>query len=371
MDYIKQAEIPPQKKEELTPEMELVDKLSELIGYPFPLTGKTRTDGNKFRKLITELLMKKCPPKPAFHNDYAILPPKKKGVPKFLREYIDTYIVTSGATYNLQVWNRNPSSDFIQVDYLNSDDGLLANEVRFIFGKINLINETIDSIIILTPDYIVKHFGKFGKPTIKQQLIIAPSTRDEIFNSEQKCIFYPDDQSLYSHLDYTLSEPLGFLTDPPFNKVLPLTYIQEKVSCLIGKQLKNSSTKLKGQELERMIATLLGYSPTDSLYGSYPDIPNQMLEIKVQDSPTVDFGKYSPQFLESINSVFNTENIRYLIALTNPETNIIEGMYLGPGNKLGDHFTFVSDTSFKSQRSIPMNFFESFKGQVIFNPVIE
>lgn len=371
MDYIKQAELPPKRKEDLSSEIELVTKLTELIGYSFPLTGKTRTDGNKFRKLITETLMKKFPPEAASPSDYAILPPKKKGVPKFLREYVDTYIVTSGTTYNLQVWNRNPSSEFIQVDFLNSDEALLANEVRFIFGKINLHTDKIESIIILTPDYIVKHFGKFGKPTIKQQLIIAPSTRYDIFNSENKCIFYPDDNSISEYLDYTQSEPLGRLTDRPFNKVLPLTYIYEKVSSLIGKKLTYTSTKLKGQELERMIANLLGYPITDGLHGGYPDIPNQMLEIKVQDSPTVDFGKYSPQFLENITDVFNTENIRYLIALTNPVTNIIEGMYLGPGNKLGDHFTFVSDKSFKSQRSIPMDFFEKHTGQAVFNPMIE
>lgn len=370
MDYINQAKIPPKNKRDITSELELINKLFELIDHPFPLTRKTRTDGSKFRKLITETLMKQNPPEPAMEIEYSIVPPRKKGVPKFLREYIDTYIVTSGSTYNLQVWNRNPSSDFVQIDFLNSDDVFLANEVRFVFGKINLTNNVIESIVILTPDYIVKHFGRFGKPTTKQQLIIPPSTRNEILASEQKYIFYPDDLSISNNLDYTLSNPRQHLIDLPSQKVLPLTYIKEKVYSLIGKRLKNGSTKTKGQELERMIAILLGYSPTDRLYGEYPDIPNQMLEVKVQDSPTVDLGKYSPQFSENITTVFNTENIRYIIALTNSETNIIEGMYIGPGNKLGEHFTFVSDKSFKSQRSIPMDFFDNFKNQVVFNPNI-
>ena len=42
--------------------------------------------------------------------------PKQKGVPSFLREYIDTYIITTGNSYNLQVWNRNPNSASVQVD---------------------------------------------------------------------------------------------------------------------------------------------------------------------------------------------------------------------------------------------------------------
>jgi len=57
-----------------------------------------------------------------------------------------------------------------------------------------------------------------------------------------------------------------------------------------------------------------------------------------------------------------------LIALTNPETEIIEGIILSPGEKLGEVFSYVSDKSYKCQRSIPMSFFEKHKGQVVINP---
>jgi hypothetical protein len=57
-----------------------------------------------------------------------------------------------------------------------------------------------------------------------------------------------------------------------------------------------------------------------------------------------------------------------LIALTNPKTGIIEGIILAPGEKLGEIFTYVSDMSYKCQRSIPMSFFDSLTGQCVFNP---
>lgn len=94
------------------------------------------------------------------------------------------------------------------------------------------------------------------------------------------------------------------------------------------------------------------------LCGDFPDIRNQLLEVKVQDSPTVDLGKFSPEKEEIItkDSNFTTFDVRYLIALTNPKTEVIEGIILSPGEKLGELFSYVSAESYKCQRSIPMSF---------------
>jgi len=124
--------------------------------------------------------------------------------------------------------------------------------------------------------------------------------------------------------------------------------------------------------LEEIFANALGYSIDDGelLAGGYPDLCNQALEVKIQDSPTVNLGKFSPEFEVKIPgcSGFTTRNMRYFIALTNPETNIIEGAVLCQGSKLGLHFTYVPEESYKCQRSIPMNFFEDIQGRSVFNP---
>lgn len=57
-----------------------------------------------------------------------------------------------------------------------------------------------------------------------------------------------------------------------------------------------------------------------------------------------------------------------LIALTNAMDGAIDGLIMCPGEELGKSFTYVAEKSFKCQRSIPMSFFEEFKGQVVFNP---
>jgi len=163
------------------------------------------------------------------------------------------------------------------------------------------------------------------------------------------------------------------ISEPVNKSIFTLTVIKDLVAKkLIGTKLESGATKNRGQALERKVLSLLGYDIKNNsvLFGAFPDIKNQMLEVKVQDSPTVDLGKYSPEFEIVINKEFQitTKDIRYLIALTNPSTEIIEGIILTPGEKLGDIFSFVSDQSYKCQRSIPMSFFEKFSGQSVFNP---
>lgn len=67
-------------------------------------------------------------------------------------------------------------------------------------------------------------------------------------------------------------------------------------------------------------------SEKDLLAGGYPDIRNQALEVKAQDSPTVDLGRMSPQFRVGVTSCpgLTTEDIRYLIALTDEATDIVD-----------------------------------------------
>lgn len=187
----KDLRIPPQSRNDLTSPQILANKLSTLIGQKFVLTGKTRTDGSNARKLVVNILEADLLPTPALDGNYTIVPPRRKGVPRILREYIDTYLVTTGNSYNLQVWNRNPASDSVQVEY-SSGEALSASDVRFVFLRVDVKNNLIRSVIVLTPDYIQKRFGKFGKPTIKQQLIISGKARQSILSDDPPILFYAD-----------------------------------------------------------------------------------------------------------------------------------------------------------------------------------
>jgi hypothetical protein len=160
---------------------------------------------------------------------------------------------------------------------------------------------------------------------------------------------------------------------PTTESLLPLSIIKEIITNkIIGCNIAPAATKNRGQMLEKIFANALGYNIDDNelLAGGYPDLRNQAMEVKIQDSSTVDLGKFSPEFEITVPDCgnFTTRNMRYFIALTNPETNIVEGAILCQGNKLGLHFTYVSKKSYKCQRSIPMSFFEDIQGLSVFNP---
>ncbi len=246
MNYIEIGKIPPNSKNELSTPEQLVENLKSLIGEKFPLTGKPRTDGSNFRKMITNHLLSNYIPKEAV--EYEIVPPKQKGVPSFLREYIDTYIVTSGVNYNLQVWNRNPNSSSVQVDLKNGET-LLASDVRFVLGKINA-DEIIESIVIMTPEYIENRFGKFGKPTVKQQLIISNKKREEILKKHSMIV--ADTNISVDLLDTENNMVVGDVNikDEP-ERVLPIETINQQVNSILDINSEKTDAIL---ELKREIS---------------------------------------------------------------------------------------------------------------------
>lgn len=365
--------IPPKSPKYLTDPIKLAEVLASLVGEPFKLTGKTRTDGSNIRKLIASTLEQYDLAELADKSEYEIVPPKGKGVPKIVREFIDTYIVTSGTSYNLQVWNRIPASNTLLIKY-ESGESLHCNDVRFIFVRIDITKSVLASIIILTPEYIEDKFGKFGKPTIKHQLLISSKARAAIYESEDKILSFPDSKKLSYHITHDYTPPKsGMVEEPELKELYSISLLKKVVAeKLIGKKLDAAATKNRGQALERMTLELLGYKveETELLYGGFPDIKNQLLEVKVQDSPTVDLGKFSPEKEEIVIEEKNltTFDVRYLIALTNPKTGIIEGIILSPGEKLGEVFSYVSDQSYKCQRAMPMAFFDKYYGKSVFNP---
>jgi hypothetical protein len=365
--------IPPVSPLALTPPDVLAERLRGLIGTSFPLTKKTRTDGAALRRLVAESLAIDGWPPEAGVGTYELVPPSRKGVPRITRELIDTYLVTSGKSYNLQIWNRIPASNGLLIRY-DSGESFGCNEVRLVLVRVEVKTETITTIVVCLPGYLEARFGKFGKPTIKHQLMISAKARAAIYARADKVYAFPDTH----RMSYLLrsdddSPPESMAEGPRPGGLYSINALKRKVADrLIGQKLDAGATKHRGQALEKLVLVLLGYEVKagDLLSGGFPDIRNQLLEVKVQDSPTVDLGKYSPQTEAVIMEAYGltTLDVRYLIALTNPDTLLIEAVILAPGERLGALFSYVADRSFKCQRSIPMAFFDQSHGQAVFNP---
>ena len=165
----------PISKDSVLDNAALVKVLQALVNQPFILTGKSRTDGATLRKAISNLFIGKDIAL-AEDNQYKVVPEKGKGIPKMLALLLDSYIVTSGDSYNLQVWNRIPNSDDVLIQYENGDV-ITCKDIRYALIKVDTARQIIESIIIMTAEEIEDAFGSFGVPTIKHQLIISDSKR--------------------------------------------------------------------------------------------------------------------------------------------------------------------------------------------------
>lgn len=121
----------------------------------------------------------------------------------------------------------------------------------------------------------------------------------------------------------------------------------------------------RGAELHSMICEHLGYSIYDD-DGTYPDIANQLLEVKLQTSPTIDLGLHSPEDRECIASIgrthFYSEDVRYAIfdGEVNESNIILKNLYLVTGEDFTNHFTLFNEggTNSKIQLPLPNDFFD-------------
>ncbi|KAA6329425.1 hypothetical protein EZS27_021762 [termite gut metagenome] len=128
----KSFQIPPQSPTKVIPADKLVNSLQLLLGISFHLTGKLRTDGSTVRKIVSNALLVSGISPEAESGSFEFVPIKKKGVPKLIREMVDTYIITTGDSYNLQVWNRYPNSHSVLVKYSNGET-IHCKDIRLIF----------------------------------------------------------------------------------------------------------------------------------------------------------------------------------------------------------------------------------------------
>lgn len=91
-------------------------------------------------------------------------------------------------------------------------------------------------------------------------------------------------------------QPGGLCRITPGCTLLPLAVIAERLHPLLGTVLRDPGAvqeRLRGQELHLKGSAELGYESHHDT-GQHPDVPHQLLEVKLQTSPTIDLGLVDP-----------------------------------------------------------------------------
>jgi len=266
----------------------------------------------------------------------------QKTQPRFPGQNIDTYVQKSN---NLQVWNEelDPIRRYVLIR-LSSDDEI--TRVKVVTGK-DLAS--LDTTGTLTQKY-------------QARLIMGERQGELISNYDTKVIL----PFVNPHAAFNGLSPID---NPIVEGILPVNVLFDILSQLIGTQFPDSGfdqERNRGAALHSIVCRTLGYSSYRD-DGRFPDIRNQLLEVKLQTSPTVDLGLICPDSIEPLDipklhgQQIRHCDVRYALfyAQTDGETVTITHFFLTTGEMFFQRFPQFQGKILnkKIQIPLPLDFF--------------
>jgi hypothetical protein len=200
----------------------------------------------------------------------------QKTQPRFPGQCFDTYVQKSN---NLQVWNEE-----------------LSATRRYVLIRLSTV-ETVTHVKVVTGDALTQ-WATTGTLTQKYQASCVPGlSKTELVAAEDTKVLrtlvtanaqlQPDDTPV-SH--------------PVVGSLLPIAMLHARLSRLIGASFSDAGhdqERHRGAGLHRLVCAALGYASYQD-DGRFPDVRHQLLEVKLQTSPTVDLGLVQPSSFEPL-----------------------------------------------------------------------
>lgn len=264
----------------------------------------------------------------------------RKTRPRFPAQNFDVYTQKS---LNVQIWNEeiDPKRRYV---FVRTDDDSIVTTVRVISGE-ELAG--LDKTGTLTHKYqaIMRHFGE-------NRLFVGTDT--------------PNVSEWLSKSAIDLSSTLP-TQKPSAGQMLSIADIYKRLLPLVDTTvdyIDAHQERNRGSALHAKICASLGYGDyADN--GQYPDIVHQLIEVKLQTSPTIDLGMHSPLdeevFLNVGNKVFTSKDVRYVVFDGEFLSGKIQlkNLYVVNGNHFTEAFPLFQGKvqNKKLQIPLPIDFF--------------
>lgn len=263
----------------------------------------------------------------------------RKTQPRFLGQNFDVY---NQQSRNVQIWNED-----VDVDR------------RYVFVQIDE-DSTVTAVKVITGDELAR-YDRTGKLTTKYQATMTSYGRNICSECDTSAV---DRWIIQTNGSLRTVNPNSF---PTRTKLLSIREVYERLLPMVGQSidyLNAVQERNRGAELHAMICDHLGYAIYED-DGSYPDIMNQLLEVKLQTSPTIDLGLHSPEDGKAIihvdDMVFYSEDIRYAIFDGEVCGNkiVLRNVYVVTGEDFTSYFPLFrgGGTNAKIQLPLPGDFF--------------
>lgn len=151
---------------------------------------------------------------------------------------------------------------------------------------------------------------------------------------------------------------------------MPIALLFDHLKTLIEQRFRDAGSdqeRNRGAELHALVSRALGYA-NHADNGQFPDVPEQLLEVKLQTSPTIDLGLVSPNSEElvdipAIGSIAVRHcDIRYAVFQATIENGEITltGLVICTGEDFYNRFKQFQGKVINRKRQIrlPAGFFE-------------
>lgn len=264
--------------------------------------------------------------------------------PQFTGQMFDTYVQKSN---NLQVWNEELDVERRYV-IIRTDENDLITKVKVISGS--------DLAILDTTGTLTQKFQARLKYPQQQTTLISQLDTINIQNitaSHSIDLFY----------DSPISQPEN-------GKILSIQECFNRLLDLVGCSFPDTGRiqeRNRGAALHALVCRALGYSDFRD-DGRFPDVKNQLLEVKLQTSPTIDLGLVCPdsQSYLDIEQIGNHQirhcDVRYAIFYGHIENGFVHitSLYLTTGEDFFKQFEKFGGKVLnrKIQIPLPRNFFD-------------
>lgn len=201
----------------------------------------------------------------------------KKTQPRFPGQQLDTYTQKSN---NLQIWNEELSPTRRYAIIRLSDQDIVL--------KVKVVNGQELALLDTT-----------GTITTKYQASLITGAKTHELVSVQ------DTPPMLLHVQsgVTFAKSTSPIDEPESGALLPIQEIFKRLSALVGLSFVDpgmDQERNRGAALHRLICECLGYSRYEDK-GQFPDIRHQLLEVKLQTSPTIDLGLVLPSSEEPLD----------------------------------------------------------------------
>jgi hypothetical protein len=275
---------------------------------------------------------------------YSVPKSFKKTQPRFQGQMFDTYTQKSN---NLQVWNEE-----------------LSASRRYVIIRISE-HDVITKVKVVTGDTLAL-LDTTGTLTSKYQARCIPGTAaTELIAPQDTARLLP-----FVGPAVDLSGVASPILHPAKDKILAIQSVYQKLHTLIGESFVDAGAdqeRNRGAALHRLVCQALGYR-TYQDDGQFPDVRHQLLEVKLQTSPTIDLGLVTPESIEPLDvpmidgKKIRHCDVRYGIFYANVASGMVTltHFFLSTGEAFFSRFPQFQGKVLNAKRQIPLpaDFFE-------------